>query len=192
MQSGLVDAIGEKVDTFAEGSSLRIETWPSRAYSASPSVFSAVEVPQSVCETIRTGALAGLHPFAIAVQLAEKLDIWYGLGQYKSGTSNAQAPMGPVETQHFVQDCWESFLGPLWDAVTVLDRKGQGSGTPDRIHVKPNAQPEAARALYPGNFCKAFSRDREVNACIHKRFWVDTQTIGSLGQQAPERGRRIH
>jgi len=128
MQSGLTDAIGEKADTFAEGSSLRIETWPSRAHSASPSVFSAVEVPQSVCETIRTGALAGLHSFAITVQLAEKLDIWNGLWQYKSGTSNAQAPMGPVETQHFVQDCWESFLGPLWDAVTGLDREGQGSG----------------------------------------------------------------
>ena len=93
-----------------------------------PLVFSAVEVPQSVCETIRTGALAGLHPFAITVQLAEKLDIWHGLGQYRSGTSNAQAPMGPVETQHFAQGCWEYFLGPLWDAVTVLDREGQGLG----------------------------------------------------------------
>jgi len=128
LQSGLSEAIEDKADTFTDVSSLRISTWSSRAYSASHAVFHAVEVPNNLRETIRTGALAGLHPLAIAVQVAKKLDIWSGLLRYEGDASKALAPMGPVEAQQYVHICWEKFLGPLWDAVTVLDREGQGSG----------------------------------------------------------------
>jgi len=69
---------------------------------------------------------------------------------------------------------------------------GSGIGTPDRIPLKPIARPEVARTLYSGGFHKAFSRGQEINTCIHKRFGVDTQTIGGFEQQATEGGRRIH
>ena len=128
MQMGLSEAIDDKADTFSEGTALRIATWSSRAYSASLYVFPAVEVPHNLREAVRTGAIAGLHPLAIAMQLAKKLDIWDGLLRYEGDASKAHAPMGPVEAQHFVQGCLEKFLGPLWDAATVLDREGQGSG----------------------------------------------------------------
>ena len=48
-------------------------------------------------------------------------------GRHLKG-SRTYSRMGPVEAQQYVQSCWEKFLGPLWDAVTVLDREGQGSG----------------------------------------------------------------
>ena len=87
-----------------------------------------MEVSHNLREIIRTGTLAGLHPLVIAVQMAKKLNIWDGLLRYEGDTSKAPAPMGPVDAQHYVQSCWEKILGPLWDAVTVLDREGQGSG----------------------------------------------------------------
>ena len=77
MQSGLTDAIGEKADTFAEGSSLRIETWPSRAYSASPSVFSAVET--CAAKRLRDHSdrsLSRTPPFRNSSAIGEKLDIY--------------------------------------------------------------------------------------------------------------------
>jgi len=96
LQTGLSEAIEDKADTFTGGSSLRISTWSSRAYSASPAaVFQAVEVPHNLREIIRTGTLAGLHPLVIAVQMAKKLNIWDGLLRYEGDSSKALALLKP-------------------------------------------------------------------------------------------------